>query len=186
MTKSAKEAFKHWKKGSRSVWSILWAIVNFAWLCYATLKVKGVEATAEVITSALVIGLVPYLIGLLALYIYHYLRSDLYLEQARPQMGKSLITGTLLKMVEHWKPEPITGLGGGNEAYIAYRALMRYRASYEFDYIHSQIDEFIKAFEVSGNFLVKEIKTSFSTREEAEKAFPKLKELAKQITRGIT
>jgi hypothetical protein len=186
MTKSFKEAWKHLKKDSKSIWSILWGIANFIWLCYFTYQVKGGESTAELITTKIFIGLLPLLLSLVALYIYHYLRSDLYIQQSKPQLGKSLIPGKLLNMVEHWRPEPIVGLGNSNIQYAAYRTLLKYRSSYEFDHIHSQIDEFIKAFHVSGNIIFPEIKTSFSTKEKAQEAFPRLKELAKEIGRELT
>lgn len=186
MAKSAREAWKHFKNDSKSIWSILWGLANFVWLCYFTLQIKGAEKTAELIASKVFIGFLPFLLSAIALYIYHYLRSDLYLEQARPQLGKSLIPGRLLKMVEHWKPEPIVGLGNNNVQYYAYKELLRYRSSYEFDHIHSQIDEFVKAFEVGGNIFMPEIKTSFSTKEEAANAFPRLKKLAKEIGRELT
>lgn len=186
MAKSAKEAWKHFKNGSKSIWSIIWGLVNFVWLCYFTYQIDGTEKTAELIATQIFIGLLPFLISVIAVYAYHYLRSDLYLEQARPQLGKSLIPGRLLKMVEHWKPEPIVGLGNGNAQYNAYRTLLQYRSSYEFDHVHPQIDEFVKAFEVGGNIFMPEIKTTFPTKEEAAKAFPKLKQLAKEIGRELT
>tara|TARA_R110001583_G_scaffold193698_1_gene362753 strand:- start:187 stop:747 length:561 start_codon:yes stop_codon:yes gene_type:complete len=186
MAKSAKEAWKHFKSDFKSIWSILWGLANFIWLCYFTLQIKGVEKTAELIANKVFIGLLPFLLSAIALFVYHYLRSDLYLEQAKPQIGKSLIPGRLLKMVEHWKSEPIVGLSNNNAQYNAYRTLLQYRSSYEFDHIHSQIDEFIKAFNVGGNIFMPEIKTAFSTKEEAEKAFPRLKLLAKEIGRELT
>ncbi|RCW94626.1 hypothetical protein [Marinomonas foliarum] len=186
MAKSAKEAWKHFKSDSKSIWSILWGLANFVWLCYFTFQIKGAEKTAELIANKVFIGFLPFLLSAVALYIYHFLRSDLYLEQAKPQIGKSLIPGRLLKMVEHWKSEPIVGFGNNNTQYNAYRKLLQYRSSYEFDHIHSQIDEFIKAFNVGGNIFMPEIKTVFSTKEEAEKAFPRLKQLAKKIGRELT
>lgn len=186
MGKSAKEACKHFKSDSKSIWSILWGVANFLWLCYFTFQIKSPEKAAGLIATKLLIGLLPFLISAIALYIYHYLRSDLYLEKARPQIGKSLIPGRLLKMVEHWKVEPIVSLGNSNVQYNAYRTLLQYRSSYEFDHIHSHIDEFIKAFNVGGNIFMPEIKTAFSTKEEAEKAFPRLKQLAKEIGRELT
>jgi predicted nucleic-acid-binding protein len=186
MAKSAKEAWKHFKSGSKSIWSIIWGLINFVWLCYLTYQIDGAEKTAELIATQIFIGLLPFLISAIALYAYHYLRSDLYLEQARPQLGKSLIPGRLLKMVEHWKSEPIVGLGNGNTQYNAYRTLLQYRTSYEFDHIHTKIDEFIRAFEVDDNIFIPEIKTTFSTKEEAARAFPRLKQLAKEIGRELT
>ncbi|HCG6612415.1 TPA: hypothetical protein NJ339_004383 [Vibrio parahaemolyticus] len=186
MAKSVKEAWKHFKNDSTSIWSILWGAANFVWLCYFTFQINGAEKTAELIATKIFIGLLPFLLSSTLLFVYHYLRSDLYLEQAKPQLGKTLIPGRLLKMVEHWKPEPIVGLGNSNVQYNAYRKLLQYRSSYEFDHIHSQIDEFIKAFEVGGTIVTPEIRTSFSTKEEAEKAFPRLKTLAKQIGSEIT
>lgn len=151
MAKSAKEALKHFKSDSKSIWSILWGRINFIWLCYFTFQIKGVEKTSELIANKIFIGILPFLLSAISLYFYHYLRSDLYLEQAKPQIGKSLIPGSLLKMVEHWKSDPIVGLGNSNVQYNAYRTLHQYRSSYEFDHIHSQIDEFMKAFHVRDN-----------------------------------
>jgi len=186
MAKSAKEAWKYFKNDSKSIWNILWGLANFVWLCYFTLQIKGAEKTADLIASKVFIGFLPFLLSTIALYLYHYLRSDLYLEQAKPQLGKSLIPGRLLKMVEHWESGPIVALGNNNAQYNSYKTLLQYRSSYEFDHIHSQIDEFVKVFDVGGNIFMPEIKTSFSTKEEAKKAFPRLKQLAKEIGRGLT
>lgn len=186
MAKSASEALKHFKKNSKSIWSFLWAIMNFIWLCYFTFLREGKEQTEDVIVEKIFVGLLPLVITLIAVYVYHYLRSDLYLEQSKPNIGKSLIPGTLLKMVEHWKSEPIVGFVNSNVQFNAYKILFQYRSSYDFDHIHSQIDEFIKAFEVGGSSIMPEIKTSFSTKKEAEDAFPRLKQLAKEIGRELT
>ncbi|HDZ9463781.1 TPA: hypothetical protein RUZ96_003340 [Vibrio cholerae] len=186
MAKSVKESWKHFKNDSKSIWSILWVAVNFVWFCYFTFQTNGAEKTAELIFTKIFTGLLPFLLGSTLLFVYHYLRSDLYLEQAKPQLGKTLIPGKLLEMIEHWKPEPIIGFGKSNAQYNAYKSLKQYRSSYAFDHIHSQIDEFIKAFEVSGTVFAPEIRTSFSSKEEAEKAFPRLKELAKEIGSKLT
>ncbi|GIA26019.1 hypothetical protein [Vibrio cholerae] len=186
MAKSVKESWKHFKNDSKSIWSILWGAANFVWLCYFTFQIYGAEKTAELIFTKIIIGFLPLLLGSTLLFVYHYLRSDLYLEQAKPQLGKTLITGKLLKMIEHWKPEPIIGFFNSNAEYNAYKSLQQYRSSYAFDHIHSKIDEFNKAFVVSGTVFAPEIRTSFSSKEEAEKAFPKLKELAKEIGSKLT
>ncbi|MCC3859480.1 hypothetical protein ACUVJI_04755 [Vibrio parahaemolyticus] len=186
MGKSVKEAWSHFKNDSKSIWNYLWVAANFVWVCYFTYQINGAEKTAELIATKIFIGLLPFLLSSTLLFVYHYIRSDLYLELAKPKLGKTLIPGGLLKMVEHWKPEPIVGLGKSNIQYNAYRMLQQYRSSYEFEHIHSQIDEFMKAFEVGGNFVTPEIRTSFSTKEEAEKAFPRLKTLAKKIGSEIT
>ncbi|MBO2688772.1 hypothetical protein [Shewanella algae] len=55
MAKSAKEALKHLKNDSKSIWSILWGLINFAWLCYFTFQIKGAEKTAELILNKLFI-----------------------------------------------------------------------------------------------------------------------------------
>ncbi|EPM7999731.1 hypothetical protein ACTQ9E_004224 [Vibrio vulnificus] len=186
MKKSVKEAWKYFERDSKSIWNVLWAIVNFIWLSYITLQVNGAEKTAELIASKLFFGLLPFILSSIALFLYHYLRSDLYIEQSKPQIGKTLIPGKLLKMVEHWTAEPIVALTNRNVEYTAYRKLLQYRSSYEFEHIHSKIDEFTSAFEVSSNLFTDEIKTKFVSKNEAEKAFPRLKVLAKEIGRKIT
>lgn len=185
MSKNLKEAWKHFKKNSTSIWAIVWSCLNVAWLIFITLKVSGPEKAAEAATEKLVFGLLPFLVSVILLFVYHYLRSDLYLERNKPEIGKSLIPGRLLQMVEVWKPEPKKMLAGTVE-YRAYQTLLTYRASYEFDHIHPEIEEFLKAFRVSGNIIVPEIKTIFTSASEAQKAFPRLKELAKKIGKEIT
>jgi len=150
-----------------------------------TLKVDGAEKAAEVVTEILVFGLLPFLVSAVFLFLYHYVRSDLYLASNKPELGRSLVPGRLLQMVEFWRSEPKSMLGGTIE-YKAYQALLRYRASYEYDHIHPEIEEFLGAFEVSGNIFVPEIKTKFATAAEARKAFPRLKILAKKIGKEIT
>lgn len=185
MSKNLKETWKHFKKDSTSIWAIVWACLNVAWLIFINFKVNGLEKAAEAATEKLVFGLLPFLVSAILLFVYHYLRSDLYLERNKPEIGRSLIPGRLLQMVEFWKPEPKKMLGGTVE-YKAYQTLLTYRVSYEFDYIHSEIEEFLKAFKISGNIIVPEIRTIFTSATEAQKAFPRLKELAKQIGKEIT
>lgn len=180
------ETLRHTKKDSKSIWSISWSLANFAWLCYFTLQIRGAEKTTELIVQKIFIGLTPFLVSMLGLVIYHYIRSDLYLEKDKPILGKSLIPGKLLRMVEVWSPEPIEMLVNFHAEYNAYKSLIDYRTSYEYDSIHSQLDEFLNAFEVSGNIFFPSIKTKYSSQEEALKAFPRLKELAKEISKTIT
>ena len=165
---------------------MLWGAINFAWLCYFTYQIKGVEKTAELISHKIFIGTLPFLISIVAIILYHYLRSDLYLEKDKPSIGKSLIPGRLLRMVENWQLEPYVHIINFATEYKAYMALRSYRASYEFDSIHSQIDEFLKAFIVDDNFIMTSIKTIFKSQEEADMEFPRLKQLVKEIGRELT
>lgn len=186
MSKSFNVAWKYLKSDSKSIWSVLWTCANFVWVCYFTFQIKGADKTAELIGTKIVIGLVPFLISLVALYIYHYLRSDLYIAQEKPVIGKSLIPGYLLKMVENWSNEPITALSNNNIQYNAYKRLERYRTSYAFEHIHPQIDEFLEAFQIEHSLFVHSIKTKFSSNEEALADFPRLKSLALTIGYKLT
>jgi len=185
MSKSFKEAFKHTKKDSQSLKSLIWVIMNFAWLCYCTYRIKGTEATAGVITEKIFLGLIPFVVGGVLLFTYHYLRSDLYIEKGKPILGNSLITGKLLSMVEFWQEKPIGRLGSSPE-YSAYCKLRAYRTSYEFDSIHEKIDVFLSHFLIGGNRLFPEISTTFESKESAMKNFDSLKELSKAINKVIT
>jgi len=185
MGRSHKEALKHFKNDSKSTWDVVLMGANFVWLLFCTYQIYGSDKTVELIFTKIIIGFLPFVFFLIARYCYHYLRSDLYLEQSKPELGKSLITGQLLNMVEHWTSKPIASFGHSNVQYNAYKKLLQYRSSYDYENIHSKIDEFIKAFEVGGNLLFPEIKTSFSTKEEARKEFIKLKALAKEINQAL-
>ena len=187
MKKSFKEAFKHTKNNSKSIWNILWALLNFLWLLYCTLQIKGQADAAELVVNKLFLGILPFITSLICLFAYHFIRSDLYLEISKPSIGKSIIPGLLLRMVEHWSPNPIKShFTGPNQQCKAYWKLNAYRTSYEFDSIHNNLDEFMSAFVVSGHELLPSIKTKFNSKEEAAAAFPRLKELVKEISKVIT
>jgi hypothetical protein len=186
MLKNLKIALTHTLSNYKKLWSIAWNILSALWLIYYTFQIKGTSTAAELTVTKIFSGVIPFVAQFLLIFIYHLLRSDLYLSQSKPEIGKSLICGRLLRMVEYWHEEPISKFANFNSEYMAYQELEKYRLSYEFDFIHGELDEFLKHFAISGNFLYPEIKTTFSSQAEANASFKKMKRLAKEITKAIT
>lgn len=202
--KNIKIAWRETRKQLKSIWSYIWGLICFAWTVYITLEVNGTDKTAELIVSKLMLGLAPYLAMVLLLYLYHLIRSDLYLkaDELNDQLLKAGASdngiawakriGYLYGMYETWRED-----GYGSEmwqpaprAYNAYHQLEQIGNTFLYpDDTRKNIKLFLTFFKTQsngmGNLSAKVIITSKRTEKEVKTSIPELKELAKTLTKAL-
>ena len=181
MKKSFKVTWTYFLEESFSGVRVFSFTLSFIWTLGYYLKFYSENKAKEVLMDTVAIVIIPVLVASFITYIYHFLRSDLYIEKDKSTLTNSLVTGNLVYLVEHYTPEGVGGLGD-NKFIRSVRKLKQYRKSYANTGLHQDIDKFLGYFTYQDNLFAPSVKVRCTSKQEAVSIFPVVKDLGNSIS----